>query len=61
MQTYNPIRKLNQKVIIKIKIIYFLTNIYFKVNIKNTRKRSEICAKFKIKTLENVNDVVLVF
>ena len=55
--TYNPIRKLNQKV----KIIYFLTNIYFKVNIKNTRKRSEICAKFKIKTLENVNDVVLVF
>ena len=52
MQTYNPIRKLNQKVINKIKIIYFLTNIYFKVNIKNTRKRSEICAKFKIKTLE---------
>lgn len=42
----NPIIKLNQRVVNKIKIIDFPTNI------KNTRKRSEICAKFKIKTLE---------
>ena len=37
-------------------------NIYlFKVNNRNTRKRCEMCSKLKTKTLEDVNDVVLVF
>ena len=33
----------------------------FQVNIRNTRKRCEICLKLTIKTLEDVIDAILVF
>ena len=35
-----------------LKVITTLTNIYFEVNNRNTRKRREICSKLTIKTPE---------
>ena len=42
-------------------LVWIKNELYrFKINIRNTRKRCEICSKLTLKTPEHVSDVVLV-